>query len=49
MKEGLIAIFIFIIFYIIIKKNNVMLLSYSSDEMSNVKYQLDDDINIINI
>ena len=41
-KELLIGILIILLFYILIKKNNVMILTPNKDKMDNVQYTADD-------
>ena len=41
-KELLIGILIILLFYILIKKNNVMILTPNKDKMENVHYNADD-------
>ena len=41
-KEILVGILIILLFYILIKKNNVMILTPNKDKMENVHYNADD-------
>lgn len=41
-KEILVSILIVVLFYLIIKKNNVLILKPSKDQMDNVSYYADD-------
>lgn len=41
-KELLIGILLVLLFYILIKKNNVLIISPNKDQMANVSYYADD-------
>lgn len=41
-KEIIVSILIIFLFYLIIKKNNVIIMSPSKDQMDNVSYYADD-------
>ena len=41
-KEILVSILIILLFYLIINKNNVIVINPSKDQMANVSYQADD-------